>query len=83
MVCPEFVEGLAALSGGQSLSRSAYTNAAGAFDFATLAASLGLAEETLRLHFPRFELRAIDGEIAGGAGAEFALRVDEWDLARP
>jgi hypothetical protein len=73
---------ISALSAGRRLNRSDYTNTAGVFDFATLAISLGLAEETLRWHFPSFEQRAIDGEIAGGAGAEFALRV-AWNLAQP
>ena len=73
---------ISALSGGQRLDRPAYTNAAGAFDFAALAARLGMTQDSLRLYFPGFELRAIDGEIAGGAGAEFAARV-EWYLKLP
>jgi hypothetical protein len=71
-----------ALSGGQRLEKTAYTNAAGAFDFAVLAARLGMAEDSLRLHFPSFEQRAIAGEISGGLGPDFAALV-ERHLAQP
>ena len=73
---------IAALSGGQRFEKNAYTNAAGVFDFAVLAANLGMTEDSLRLHFPSFEQRAIAGEIGGGQGVDFAARV-EWNLAQP
>jgi hypothetical protein len=68
--------------GGQQLEKTAYTNAAGVFDFAVLAANLGMTEDSLRLHFPSFEQRAIAGEISGGLGADFTALV-EWHLNQP
>jgi hypothetical protein len=73
---------IVALNTGRAPVRAAYTNAAGDFNFSALAACLGMAEDSLRLHFPIFEQQDIDGKVADGAGAQFAARV-EWYLAHP